>query len=242
MKFFGSFRVFRCFRNKNYQLSIVNCFAEEGGGDVGGGDHAAGAGEGDIDPLLAGEADDSAADTSELTRHNVDLVVRAEMRRLRPKKTDMKVVRGSGQDEAPDIALGDHQRRIVARGAEGEVVVVEREARLGLPGDAVARLGLGEVGQDEIEHGTQTATGLAERLAVGRLLALDTRRDHGPGHGEVGIVAVVHQEIGGAPLTGVGGPHDEPLLHGIGNKAYRHPRARAFHGGERYGVEAIVCR
>ena len=221
---------------------IVNCFAEEGGGDVSGGDHAAGAGEGDIDPLLAGEADDSAADTAELTRHNIDLVIRTEMRRLRPKETDMKIVRGSGQDETPDLALGDHQRGIVTRGAEGEVVVVEREARLGLPGNTVARLGLGEVGQDEVEHGAQTAAGLAERLAVIRLLALDARRDHGPGHGEVGVVAVVHQEIGGAPLTGVGGPHDEPLLHGVRDKADRHPRARAFHGGERYGVEAIVCR
>ena len=216
--------------------------AEEGGGDVGGGDHAAGAGEGDIDPLLAGEADDSATDTAELALDNFHLVLRAEMRRSRTEETDMKVVRGSGQDEAPHLALGDHQRRIVARGAEGEMVVVEREARLGLTGDAVARLGLGEVGQDEVEHGAQTAAGLAERLAVVRLLALDTRRDHGPGHGEVGVVAVVHQEIGGTPLTGVGGPHDEPLPHGVRDKTDRHPCARAFHGGERYGVEAIVCR
>ena len=99
----------------NYHLSPVNCFAEEGGGDVGGGDHAAGAGEGDIDPLLAGEADDPAADTSELARHDIDLVVRAEMRWLRPKKTDMKIVRGSGQD-GPFRDCGGQDGRHIERG------------------------------------------------------------------------------------------------------------------------------
>ncbi len=178
----------------------------------------------DDDAALAGDAGDAADDALEGTGGDADEVVGGEAAGLGVYLHDMLVMDGGGADQGEDVAVAEDERGIRAAITDTEVVVVVGD-EAGLEGvtDVVVGLHRGEIGEDEIQEGTEDAVLLA---------VLD---DVLPEHGDIGIVAVGQE--GGGDLLGVAveDAEDIPALGRVWGVFYRHPGKCIFGCGEGKG-------
>ena len=183
-------------------------------GDVGGGKgHEAG--QLNKDALLATGTDDLAADALELASNHINLVVALEGIGLTIETHDVLIVGIRSDDERLHLAVGDGQWRILAKGINGAVIIIETQDICHLEGLSCIRHSL--VGS----RAHREATGIVGREIgkdeVGQEIDQDgldpmTYHDIFRLLGDIDIDALTNQIINGFGGASVTGTEDVPTF------------------------------